>query len=142
MLWCFRLFGLSACRSLCAGSLDGVDRDEWNCEQLADTRDVVGAGWAGQQAVVTDAMEALRQDMQQEAADELVGIERHRPVPFGTIAAVILPLEGDTVVIERDQAAVGDGDTMGVAGEIAQHLRGSCEWGFAVDHPFAVAQRR
>jgi len=31
MLWRFQLFGL------CGGGLDGVDRDEWNCEQLADT---------------------------------------------------------------------------------------------------------
>src|SRR5215468_7909734 len=126
MLWRFRLFGLC--------SLDGIDRDEWNCEQLADACNILGAGWAGQQAVVTDAMEALRQDMQQEAADELVGIERHRPVPLGTIEAVILPLEGDALVIERDQAAVGDGDAMGVAGEVAQDLRGSPEWAFAVDH--------
>ena len=87
-----RLFGL------CVGSLDGIDRDEWNCEQLADTRDVVGAGWAGQQAVVTDAMEALWQDVHQEATDELVGIERHQPVSLLTIEAVILPLEGDALI--------------------------------------------
>ena len=92
MLWRFGLFGL------CVDSLDGVDRDEWNCEQLADTRDVVGAGWAGQQAVVTDAMEALWQDVHQEATDELVGIERHQPVSLLTIEAVILPLEGDALI--------------------------------------------
>ena len=51
VLWGFRLF------RLCGGGLDGVDRDEWNCEQVADTRDVVDAGWAGQQAIVTDAVE-------------------------------------------------------------------------------------
>jgi hypothetical protein len=28
------------------------------------------------------------------------------------------------------------------AGEIAQHLLGAAEWVLAVDHPFAVAQRR
>ncbi len=136
MLWRFRLFGL------CVGSLDGIDRDEWNSEQLAYPRDVLGAGWAGQQAVVTDAMEALRQHMDQEAADELVGTECHHPVSLGTIEAVVLPLECDAVVVERDQAVVGDGDAMGVAREIAQDFRGSPEWAFAVDHPFAVAQRR
>src|SRR5262249_15093861 len=134
MLWRFRLFGL------CVGSLDGLDRDERHCEQRADTRDVVGAGWADQQAVVTDAMEALRQDMHQEAADELVGIGRHDPMSLPTLAAVILPLEGDAFVIERNQAAVGDGDAMGVAREIAQDFRGSAEWTFAVDHPLAATQ--
>ncbi len=101
MLWGFRLFGL------CGGSLDGIDRDEWNCEQLADTGDVVGASWADQQAVVTDAVEALWQHVHQEAADELVGIERHHPVSLPSFETVILPFEGDALVIERDQAAVG-----------------------------------
>ena len=55
MLWRFGLFGLFG---LCGGGLDGVDRDEWSREQLADTRDVVGAGRAAQQAIVTDAVEA------------------------------------------------------------------------------------
>lgn len=35
------------------------------------------ASGAGEQAVVPDATEARRQNMQQEAADELVGRERH-----------------------------------------------------------------
>ena len=52
MLWCFRLVGLGV------GGFDGIDRDEWHCEQVADTRDVVGTGGAGEQAVVADAMEA------------------------------------------------------------------------------------
>ena len=142
MLWRIWLFGLSACRSLCVGGLDGVDRDERHREHLADTRDVVGADWAGQQAVVTDAMEALWQDVHQEATDELGGIERHHGVSFAPFEAVILPLEGDALVIEREEAAVGDGDAMGVAGEIAQDFRGSPEWAFAVDYPLAVTQRR
>src|SRR5260370_30509274 len=140
MLWRFRLFKLSACRSLCVGGLDSVDRDEWNCEQLTDACNILGASWAGQQTVVTDAVEALRQHMHQEAADELVGIERHHAVSLGTFDAGILPLAGDAAVVERDQAAGGDGDPLGIAGEIAQSFLGPPEWAFAVDHPFAVAQ--
>src|SRR5215468_1466374 len=136
MLGRIRLFGL------CMGGLDGLDRDERHCEQVADACNILGASWTGQQAVVTDAMEALWQHVHQEAADELVGIECHYLVSLPTFAAVILPLEGDTVVIERDQAAIGDGDAMGVTREIAQHFRGSPEWAFAVDHPLTVTQRR
>jgi hypothetical protein len=44
--------------------------------------------------------------------------------------------------IERDQAAVWDGDAMGIAREIAQYSRGSTEWAFAVDHPLTVTQPR
>jgi hypothetical protein len=35
-------------------------------------------GAVGQQAEVTDAHEAIGQDMEQKAADKLLGIERHR----------------------------------------------------------------
>jgi len=41
--------------------------------QAAGPGDVVGARAAGKQAIVTDAVEARRQDVDQEAADELAG---------------------------------------------------------------------
>ena len=44
-----------------------------NSEQFAGSGDVVGAGAAGEQAVVADAVEAVWQDMDQESADELGG---------------------------------------------------------------------
>jgi len=37
----------------------------------------------GEQAVMADAVEALRQDMDEEAADELVCCERHHLVAIG-----------------------------------------------------------
>ena len=56
--------------------------------------------------------------MLQEAADELLGRDGHH-LGFGCVA-VILPLEGDPTVFESQEAAVGDGHTMGVAAEILQ----------------------
>ena len=70
------------------------------------------------------------------------GCERHRLPAVGPVDAVVLPAEGDAVVVGRDQTAVGDGDAMGVAREIAQHLLGPRERLLAVDHPFDLAQRR
>src|SRR5262245_20848678 len=58
-------------------SLDGINGDQWRREQLADARDVAGSGLAVEEPVVADAVEARRQDMHQEAADELVGMKRH-----------------------------------------------------------------
>src|SRR5262249_20252641 len=81
-------------------------------EQLARRGDVVGTGATGEQAVVANAVETARQNMDEEAADELVDGERHHLVSIVTFAAVILPLEGDAVVVECDQPAVGDGDAM------------------------------
>ncbi len=64
---------------------------------------------------MADAVEALWQDMEQEAADELVRRERHDALPLGTMAAVVLVAEGDGGLVERDQAPVGDGDPVGIA---------------------------
>jgi hypothetical protein len=55
-----------------------------------------------------DAMEAARQDMKQETADELVGRERHDLLSVGAVAAIVLVAEGDAALVEGDQAAVRD----------------------------------
>ena len=56
-----------------------------------------GAMSVGHEAEVTNAMEAVRQSVQQEAADELVGCELH---DFGrVVVAVILPGEPDIIVV-------------------------------------------
>ena len=126
ILWRFWLFGLGV------DSLDGIDRD-WHCKQFADACDTLDAGLAREPTVITDAVEALRQDMHQEPADELVGIEHHQLVSLGTFDAVVLPPEGDGIGVGGDQSAVGDGDAMGVAREIAQDLLGPCERLLCVD---------
>ena len=64
------------------------------------------------QAVVTDAVEAAGQHVDEEPADELVGREHHHLEPIAAFDPVILPLEGDAPVAERDQSAVGDGDAV------------------------------
>jgi hypothetical protein len=68
---------------------------------------------------VADAMEAARQHVQEEAADELGGVEQHRLDPgFAgrpAAGAIVLPLESDALVVEPDQTCIGDGDAVGVA---------------------------
>src|ERR1051325_4553160 len=73
-------------------------------EQLAHSRKVVGAGGAGEQAVVADALEAVGQHVDEEAADELVYCERHALVAIATLGPIVLSLEGDAVAVEGDQA--------------------------------------
>jgi len=93
-----------------------VNDGRGSTEQLACTCDVGGAVAAGKQAIVADAVEALGQDVGQESSDELVGVQCHCLPPLWSIDAVILPAEGDAVVVGRDQSTVGDGDTVGIAG--------------------------
>jgi hypothetical protein len=97
------------------------------CEQFAGAGDVVGAEGLGQQAVVADAVKAAGQHVDQESADELVDCKRHRLVSIAAFDPIVLPLEGDAVLVACDQAAVGDGDAVGVAGEIGQHRLGTAE---------------
>jgi len=58
-------------------------------------------------------MEATRQDMEQEAADDHIDRERHDLLPVRAAAAVVLVAENDASFVEGDQAA--DCDPVGVA---------------------------
>ena len=77
--------------------------------------------------------------MDEETADELIGGERHVLVSIAAFAAVVLPFEGNATLVAGDQAAVGDGDTVGVARQIGQHRLRPTERTFGVDDPFGLA---
>ncbi len=81
----------------------------------------------GEEADVTGAVKAVGQRMLQEATDELVGRERHDLGP--AVLAIVLPGKADLTIVKADQAAVGDGNAMGVAAEVAEHLLGPGEGG-------------
>lgn len=91
---------------------------------------------------MTDAMQAFWQHVNEEAADELVCGKRHPLVSIAALDAIILPLEGDALLVAGDQAAVGDGNAVGVTRQIGQHRLRSTERAPSVDDPFGLAQRR
>jgi hypothetical protein len=78
----------------------------WRGDQFSGARDVGLAGGAGEQSAVADVMEPLRQNVKQEAPDELAGRERHRAKPLKAVAAVVLVAETHAALVEGDQAAV------------------------------------
>src|SRR5437762_1853906 len=78
-------------------------------------------------------------DVEQEAADELVGVEGHDLSLV--VVAIVLPQEADAAVGESDEAAVGDGDAMGIAGEVIEYLFGSAERPLGIDDPGNGPQR-
>ena len=87
-------------------------------------------------------MEAAGQHVDEEAADELVDRECHHFGAAATLGAVVLPFEGHARLVERDQAAVGDGDAVGIARQIGQHRLGPTEWSLRVDYPLGLTERR
>src|SRR5262244_1996539 len=88
-----------------------------------------------------DAVEALGQHVHQEAPDKLVRVKPHGLPAGRAVDAIVLPAERDAGVVGGDEAAVRDGDTMRVTGEIAQHLLRSRERRLAVDYPVDAPQR-
>lgn len=71
---------------------------------------------------MADGVEAVWQDVEQKAADQLGGRQGHGLAPgFADGAgAIILPAKRDPVPVHGDEAAVGNGDAVGVAGEICE----------------------
>src|ERR1700693_3949133 len=76
--------------------------------------------------------------MQQETSQELLRGERHHPLLI--TVGIIFPAEGNLVLLEGHETMVGDGDTMGVAGKIAQHMVGTSEGWFGIDDPVLTEQ--
>ena len=67
----------------------------WHGEQLARSRKIFRAGRLGQKSVVTNAMEALRQDVAEETADELICCEGHDFVASSAVGTIIFVVERD-----------------------------------------------
>ena len=69
------------------------------------------------QAEVADLVQALRQDVLEEAAYELLAGNAAGPP---TVGFAMLVADGDSLIVEGDDAGVGDGDAEDVAGEVIQ----------------------
>jgi len=108
-------------------------------QQAPAKRELVGAMAVSQQAVLTNTMEAIRQYVEEEAADELGDLDSHDFVLVIAMFAVVLPTEADVGLIDIEQATISDSDTMSVAREIGQELLGTSEGLFGIDYPFASA---
>ncbi len=93
-----------------------------------------------EKTVIADAMETLGQDVQQKAADELVGRHGHDLLPIAV--PIILPAKTHRAVLDIDEAVVGDGDAVRVAADVVGHLLGPGEGRLGKDHPVGLSQRR
>ena len=76
--------------------------------------------------------------MEQEAAQELVDREGHQTLLV--LVSGVSPTKGDLVLLEGDEAVIGDGDAMRVAAQVMEDMLGSTEGRLAVDDPIVVEQ--
>jgi hypothetical protein len=71
---------------------------------------------------VTDTNEALGEQMEEEAGQELIQGYGHQFLLL--VVSRVPPTKGDLAVGQRDQSRVGDGDTVSVASEILSTYSG------------------
>jgi hypothetical protein len=76
--------------------------------------------------------------VEQKAVQELVDRQSHQTLFAG--GGGVSPAEGDVVLLKSDQSAVGDGDAVGVAAEIAQCVSLAAEGRLGVDNPVVAEQ--
>lgn len=107
-------------------------------KQIADSHKIEVAFAFGEESVMTDAMEAVRQDVHEEAADKLMRGKSHEA---GAPAAAVVPVgECDFIIIDGEEPGIGDGGSMRVASEIGKHALGSAERRLGVDDEEALPQ--
>jgi len=139
--------GSGAGRSVaCVGSGQRPSGRVGGRDQVPQAPDGCGASGAGEEAVVADAVEAARQDVEEEASDELAGRQRHRldqASPDALAAArwsfqrKVTPASSRRIRREFENR-----DAVSVAGQVGQDGLRSRERPLGVDDPFRSAQRR
>ena len=86
---------------------------------------------------MADADQALGQHVKKKAAQELIGRNSHNLVLAAM--SIVLPAEGDALVFESHQAMAGDGDAMGIAGQVVENMFSTAEGRLGVDDPVLLA---
>ena len=87
---------------------------------------------------MTDAHEALRQDVKQKAANEFVGLKRDR---LFSISIFSIPItQGDLAVFDFNDAVIGESDAVGVTTEVIEDSSWRAERLFRIDDPVFLAR--
>jgi hypothetical protein len=98
----------------------------------------LSAASVGKHSEVPDLYETGRQHVEKEATNELSRIEPHDAA--SVVVPGVPPAEAYLTVLEAEKSPVGDGDAMGVAGQILQHMLGSTKGRLQVDDPLSTPQ--
>src|SRR3954469_22588607 len=113
-------------------------RGRANREQPAAQGEFLGTMTIAEETVMADAMKAVRQGMQQETPNELIGRQGHHLALV--VMPVIAPAKADLIARHVDQPAVRDGDAVRIATEIGQDRRRAGKGALGIDHPLRAPQ--
>ena len=107
-------------------------------EKLPAQRDIIFVASVCQKSEVSDPDITIRQDMEEEPSDKLIGFESH-DLLFVTIG-VIPPANGDFFVSETYNAVIAESDPVGVSAQVLKNAVDSCKGRLAIDDPFLVIE--
>lgn len=99
----------------------------------------LAAGAIGEEPKVANAHKPGRRDVQEEPAEKLVDRQGHHLAPV--MVGIVLPGKPDDPLVEADQPVVGEGDPMGIASEVLEHLRGAGKGPLGIHDPVPCATR-
>src|SRR5437899_5483825 len=77
----------------------------------------------GEEAEVANANQPLGQNVDEEASQELIRGNGHDLLLAAV--SIVSPAEGDAIVLEGHETMVGDGDAVGIAGQVVENMFGA-----------------
>ena len=87
---------------------------------------------------MSNANQATGQNVQQESAQELMGGNGHDLLLAA--AGIVSPAERDAIALKGHETMVGDGDAVGIAGQVVENMFGAAEGRLGIDHPVLPAE--
>ena len=87
---------------------------------------------------MADADQPFRENVDRESSQKLIGGDRHDFL-LATVR-IVFPAKRDSIILERHQSMVGDGDAVRIASEIVQNMLGTAEGWLGIDDPVLVEE--
>ena len=109
-------------------------------QQLSGQSDIVGTVAVGEQAVMPDMVESFWEDVDEEAPDEFMDRQVHGFVAISAFGSIVLPLEGDGLIVGTDKSSIADSNPVGIAGEVSEHRLGSGKRFLSINRPFGFEE--
>lgn len=105
-------------------------------DQRTGPGDVGSAVAIGEEPVIADTRESWRENVLEETTQELDAVQGHRLL--GVVVGIVAPGEGDGLSVEGEDATVGDGDSVGVVGQIPEHVLRTAKGRFRISMPVGL----
>ena len=87
---------------------------------------------------MADANQTAGQDVKQESAQKLMCGNGHDILLAGV--CIVSPAEGDAIALNGHEAMVGNGDAVGVAGQVVENMFGAPERWLGINHPVLLPE--